>query len=63
MRHLSAALVTIACMVPMVMGDLGMFNAEDAQAYDVLASIALGAFLTMCLFDRPRREPTEGDQP
>ena len=51
MRHVAAALVTIACMVPMVMGDLGMFNRGDSHAYSITASVVLGLFWTMTLVD------------
>ena len=44
MKYIAAALVTIATMVPMVMGDLGYFNAEDQKAYDLVCTMALIAF-------------------
>ena len=55
MRHLSAALVTIAVIVPMVLGDMGYIpDPSDQRSYDVTASICLGLFIMLCLFDRGR---------
>lgn len=44
MKYLAAALVTIALMVPMVMGDLGYFDANDRTSYDFVATVALVGF-------------------
>ena len=36
MRHLSAALVVIAVMVPMVLGDMGLIpDPADQRSYDI----------------------------
>jgi len=55
MRHLSAALVVIAVMVPMVLGDMGLIpDPADQRSYDIVASIALGAFALLIIVDRGR---------
>ena len=55
MRHLSAALVTIAVIVPMVLGDMGYIpDPSDQRSYDLTASICLGLFVALCTFDRGR---------
>ena len=55
MRHLSAALVTIALMVPMVLGDMGFIpHANDQRSYNWTASFALFLFAVLCIFDDGR---------
>ena len=55
MRHLSAALVVIAVMVPMVLGDMGLIpDPSDQRSYDIVASIALGLFALLIIVDRGR---------
>lgn len=52
MRHLSAALVTVALCAASFAGDLGWIGEHDAHRWDVIAGWALVAFLLLQILEQ-----------
>lgn len=52
MRHLAAALVTVALCAGMALGDMGYMNQSDTLGWSYVAMLGIVLTFALCFFDR-----------